>query len=676
MAEPVEWRADRHFGCSPYSPRFADRYRSEDGGLAQSTAVFLHGCGLPALWANQPQWCILETGFGLGLNFLVAWQAWLNDAARPGMLHFLSVEAYPVSAADIVQAAQCHPHLLPLAQQLAAQWWGLMPGFHRLVFENGQVLLTLGIGEAKTMLRDQSPGFAADSVFLDDFSPQCNPDIWDVATLKAVARCVRRGTRVATWTVARMVQDNLTQAGFVMHKVPGVAPESDNLQGQYNPPWMVKTRTANGLSAPATTTVQWPAELSRTALIIGAGLAGAAVAASLARRGWQVLVLEAGATAASGASSLPAGVLAPHVSRGDASSLSELSRCGVRATLGQAEALLTSGLDWNCTGVLQRLELDAADADSSDSLAGFYRKGISTAFQTDWSRPATVQEYAAAGLPLPELDPGNNQALFHPRAGWIKPASLVKAWLENANIRLQTHSQVQSFISSGSQWQALDASGQCLGQGHLVVLAAGFDNQALIARTPAKPACALQAIRGQVSWGFLPVDIHADSWPSFPVNGHGSFITGVPMNTNFPIPVGPATAGRHAWLAGASYARDCTDLQESAEDHVQNLKRLRLLLPSTAEALQAIFPATLDAAKAHMLHSWAGIRCVAPNRLPLVGPLENPSESAPAQWWVCTAMGSRGLTMAALCAELLAARLHGEPLATGRKLADALTHFK
>ena len=35
-------------------------------------------------------------------------------------------------------------------------------------------------------------------------------------------------------------------------------------------------------------------------------------------------------------------------------------------------------------------------------------------------------------------------------------------------------------------------------------------------------------------------------------------------------------------------------------------------------------------------------------------------------------MGSRGLTMAILCAELLAARLHGEPLPLPRKLASAL----
>jgi tRNA 5-methylaminomethyl-2-thiouridine biosynthesis bifunctional protein len=35
-------------------------------------------------------------------------------------------------------------------------------------------------------------------------------------------------------------------------------------------------------------------------------------------------------------------------------------------------------------------------------------------------------------------------------------------------------------------------------------------------------------------------------------------------------------------------------------------------------------------------------------------------------------MGSRGLTFAALCGELLAARLHGEPLPLEQRQADAL----
>ncbi|MGC1172736.1 tRNA (5-methylaminomethyl-2-thiouridine)(34)-methyltransferase MnmD, partial [Polaromonas sp.] len=185
MTEPIEWLPDG----TPYSPRFGDRYRSELGGLAQSREVFLHGCGLPALWAGQPQWRILETGFGLGLNFLVTWQAWKADPARPRLLHFVSAEAYPASAADILHAAAAHPELLLLAEQLQAQCWGLLPGVHRLVFENGQVLLTLCIGDTKAVLREQA--FEADAVYLDGFSPAKNPGMWDIHTLKAVARCCR-----------------------------------------------------------------------------------------------------------------------------------------------------------------------------------------------------------------------------------------------------------------------------------------------------------------------------------------------------------------------------------------------------------------------------------------------------------------------------------------------------
>eukprot|EP01041_Mallomonas_annulata_P030768 gene30768-52971_t len=79
MSEPVDWLPDG----TPYSPRFGDRYHSENGGLEQACRVFLQGCGLPAAWAGQPQWRVLETGFGFGLNFLVTWAAWRADPHRP-----------------------------------------------------------------------------------------------------------------------------------------------------------------------------------------------------------------------------------------------------------------------------------------------------------------------------------------------------------------------------------------------------------------------------------------------------------------------------------------------------------------------------------------------------------------------------------------------------------------
>ena len=37
------------------------------------------------------------------------------------------------------------PGLLPLARELAAQWFGLAPGVHRLAFAHGRVLLTLAV---------------------------------------------------------------------------------------------------------------------------------------------------------------------------------------------------------------------------------------------------------------------------------------------------------------------------------------------------------------------------------------------------------------------------------------------------------------------------------------------------------------------------------------------------
>src|SRR3990167_6301720 len=282
MPERIEWLDDGTTGGSPFNPRFGDRYRSEFGGLSQAREVFLKGCDLPAAWASQPQWCVLETGFGLGLNFLVTWAAWKADPLRPRLLHFVSTEAFPASAEDVLRSAQSHPNLLVLAQELQRQSWGLLPGVHRLAFESGQVLLTLCVGDAKAMLREQS--FQADSVYLDGFSPHRKPDIWDIHTFKEVARCCRRGTCVATWTVARSVRDALAQCGFMMKKVPGTPPKRDNLQGEFNPSWEPKkARTLPMRRAAA------------RCIVIGAGLAGAAVAASLARRGWQVMVLDAAA---------------------------------------------------------------------------------------------------------------------------------------------------------------------------------------------------------------------------------------------------------------------------------------------------------------------------------------------------------------------------------------------
>jgi len=619
MPERIEWLDDGTAGGSPFSPRFGDRYRSELGGLEQAREVFLKGCGLPEAWSGQPQWTVLETGFGLGLNFLVTWAAWKADPQRPHLLHFVSTEAFPASAGDVLRSAQTHPELIPFAEQLQRQLWGLLPGFHRLVFEGGHVLLTLCIGDAKAMLREQS--FEADSVYLDGFSPQRNPDIWDLHTFKAVARCCRRGTRIATWTIARSVRDALAQCGFVVKKVPGIPPKRDNLQGEFNPAWEPKkAQPPPARRAPS------------TCVVIGAGLAGAAVAASLARRGWQVTVLDAAQAPAAGASGLPAGLLAPHVSPDD-NLLSRLSRSGIRATLQQADALLQTGSDWAPTGVLEHC------VEHPRKLPGAWKEDWADAAH-DWTQPASSVQRAQCGLPA------EAPALWHARAGWIRPASLVSAWLATPGVQWRGQCAVSRMEHGSGLWRVLDAEGRELATAELVVLAAGYGSRALANGIEGGSDLALQAIRGQVTWGPHEPGL-ADALPPFPVNGLGSLAPAVPA---------PGTNGDLAWLTGASFERDNPQTEIRAGDNQHNLGRLQTLLPQAANVLVEKFETA---------HAWAGVRCATPSRLPALGTLGQ-------DLWVCSGMGSRGLSFAALCGELLAARLHAEPLPIEQRLADAL----
>jgi tRNA 5-methylaminomethyl-2-thiouridine biosynthesis bifunctional protein len=629
MPERIDWLEDGTASGAPYSPRFGDRYRGELGGIDQARNVFLAGCGLPGAWAGQAQWRILETGFGLGLNFLVTWQAWKADSGRPRMLHFMSTEAFPASAEDVLRAAAAHPELLPLATLLHGQLWGLLPGFHRLVFEGGQVLLTLCVGDAKLMLREQQ--FEADSVYLDGFSPHKNPGIWDVHTMKAVARCSRRGTRIATWTIARSVRDALAEAGFLVEKTPGMAPKRDNLQGQYNPPWIPKKRTAD-IAAPRS-----PGHC----VVIGAGLAGAAVAASLVRRGWAVTVMDAADVAASGASSLPAGLLAPHVSPDDGV-LSRLSRSGVRLTLQQANMLLAQGVDWAHSGVLER---DLGDMPRK--LPASWTKDQTEAAAA-WSLPASAAQLAQAGLP------GTARGLWHAQAAWIKPGALVRTWLETAGVACQGNASAVRLEADAAGWQVLDKEGKPLAHAELVVVAAGYASRALAEALTGRPL-PLQPIRGQVSFGLHDAQTDGKSstpgFPVTPVNGHGSLIPAVPM------------AGGSAWVSGSSYERDSAMPEVKPNDHRDNLERLRILLPLAAAEVEKAFGS-------QEARGWAGIRCATPNRLPMLGPVA--ATTSGAEVWICTGMGSRGLTFAALCAELLAAKLHGEPLPLEQSLARAM----
>ena len=226
----VDWSSG-----APRSWRYGDIYHSASGAVAQARHVFLAGCDLPAAWADASTWNVLETGFGLGLNFLALLEALRRDPRRPRHLRFVSVEAHPVDAGDMRRAGDLNgAAIAACARELADRWPASLPPEVRLAFDDGRVELRVLVGEAAARLPSlPGGGFRADSIFLDGFSPARNPQMWSRPTLAAVAACARSGSRLATWTVAGGVRHALADLGFGLQRRPGLPPKRHCLQGVY-----------------------------------------------------------------------------------------------------------------------------------------------------------------------------------------------------------------------------------------------------------------------------------------------------------------------------------------------------------------------------------------------------------------------------------------------------------
>jgi tRNA 5-methylaminomethyl-2-thiouridine biosynthesis bifunctional protein len=215
----------------PVSPTYGDVYHAAAGAHAQARHVFLGGNGLPARWAGRERFVIVETGFGLGVNFMATWLAWRGDASRCRTMHFVSFEKHPFGTADLAQAHAAFPELAALSQALCAAWPPLVAGTHRLRCDDGRVALTLHFGDARAALPEIDE--RADAFYLDGFSPAKNPDLWSPALCRSLACIARSGATLATWSVAGDVRRALAAAGFEVERRPGFAGKRQMLAGRY-----------------------------------------------------------------------------------------------------------------------------------------------------------------------------------------------------------------------------------------------------------------------------------------------------------------------------------------------------------------------------------------------------------------------------------------------------------
>ena len=270
----------------------------------------------------------------------------------------------------------------------------------------------------------------------------------------------------------------------------------------------------------------------------------------------------------------------------------------------------------------------------------------------DWA-PSGVMEHKPGAKPL-----------WHPQGAWIKPAAMVRALLGQSGIAFRGLTDVHGLSRHDGLWRLKDSQGQTLGPFEVVVLANALGCKTLIEKMPSGDGiatrvhdkiAALQAVHGTLSMGRYLEKI--PGLPKTPVNGNGCF-----------IPFLPHEDGVH-WLVGASFETDAARAADLWQQHADNMGRLQRLLPQQGKDLAE----TLERGPMSL---WSATRCVTHDRLPLAGPVD--ASRCPGLW-VCVGMGSRGLSLSALCAELLAARLSGEPWPIESSLArslDAQRHRK
>ncbi|PMU23067.1 MULTISPECIES: bifunctional tRNA (5-methylaminomethyl-2-thiouridine)(34)-methyltransferase MnmD/FAD-dependent 5-carboxymethylaminomethyl-2-thiouridine(34) oxidoreductase MnmC [unclassified Pseudomonas] len=627
----------------PHSRVFDDVYFSDKSGLEETRYVFLEQNRLQERFAALPvggRLVIGETGFGTGLNFLCAWQLFEQHAVAGARLHFVSVEKYPLSHADLQRALALWPELAPFAEQLLAQYIAIHQGFQRLVLDNGRVTLTLLIGDAL----EQLPQLDAqvDAWFLDGFAPAKNPDMWTAELFAELARLAAPGSTISTFTSTGWVRRLINAAGFKMKRTPGIGHKWEILRGEFlgwpaetpapaaAKPWFARPPAVSG---------------ERHALVIGGGLAGCATAASLAARGWRVSLLERHAALAQEASGNPQGVLYLKLSA-HGTALSQLILSGFGHTRRLLEHL-QRGVDWDGCGVLQ-LAFNAKEAERQAQLAGAFAPDLLHLLDKE-------QAQVRAGITL------EHGGLFFPEGGWVHPPALCEWQARQPLIEVLQHHDALELKQVDGQWQALQGD-TVLAQASVVVLAGAAE----IKRFSFSADLPLKRIRGQIT--------------RLPQTAQSQALATVVCAEGY---VAPPRLGEHT--LGASFDFKSDDLTPTVAEHAGNLEMLREISLDLLQRLGA------DSLAPEQLEGRAAFRCTSPDYLPIVGPLAQREAfdhtyaalgkdarqvpDAPCPWlhgvYINSGHGSRGLVTAPLCAELLAAWLDNEPLPLPRNVSEA-----
>ncbi len=625
---------------TPVSDVFDDVYFSNDSGLHETQYVFIDNNHLQARWPSHPRafFHIIETGFGTGLNFLLAWRNFQHyqtqhPTSRCQRLYFSTFEKFPLAKADLAQALNCWPELADLSQQLLSQYPPAVAGCHRLQFDNGAIVLDLWLGDVHDNLPQLAATNLADAWFLDGFAPSKNPEMWQDSLFLGMARLSQPGTTVATFTSAGIVRRGLQQVGFTVKKMKGYGRKREMAVAVMPADQLPScdpshcdsafTATAAQSSSNSTATETAPSAtqgISAAVLIVGGGLAALLTALSLIAKGRKVHLICQDQSVGKGASHNRQGALYPQLQ----SSFSEHSKfhlaCFGFANRQYRKLLQQFNFPMEFCGVLQ-LACNEQLARRFDKIAQ------APAYAEAYAQPVTSEQASEiAGVALPY------SGLYFAEGGWVAPQRFCQAAFqfltEQPGFQASLGYQLQSYLNTTEgvelTLKAVTSGEQHQLQGQHLVLCTGHALPQQASELP------LNVIRGQVS------HIKAEGLAALKtVVCHQGYIT--PQDDGY---------AKESCI-GATFDRDAYKHNPEPElktaDDVFNLDLVNTVLKQPSWFADA----TVTSAK-------AAFRTTAPDHLPVAGKLADGT-------YMLGALGARGLLFAPLLAEYLAARLCDEP---------------
>lgn len=677
---------------TPVSNDFDDVYFSNANGLEETRYVFLQQNGLPDRWNDfsRRRFVVAETGFGTGLNFLALWQQFKafraeNPDATVKELHFISFEKFPVTLDDLKKAHLSWPELSDLAQQLHAHYPPAVADCHRIILEDGLITLDLWFGDIQDCMPQVWTGDEGivDAWFLDGFAPSKNLAMWNLDVYKGMRNLARSGCTLATFTAAGFVRRELIEAGFEMKKAKGFGHKREMLTGT------IGERTAPSNTKPwyhiSARAENHTAQALNDIAIIGGGVASAATALSLVRRGQTVTLYCKDEKPAQGASGNKQGAVYPLLN-GNHNALSRFfAPAFVFARQFVEQAAQNSQFDHDWCGVVQlAFGEDTSLLDASSQVTSYeseecQEKGREEKKEAEMRNKQRIKldKMLAGGFPnelICALDHQQTREVTgvetgfdgvnYPLGGWLCPKELTRALIEQAQatglLTLHTQSEVCKLQQESDQrWQLQFSDGQSK-QHACVVIANGhrFTDFEQTAKIPA------YSVRGQVS--------------HIPTNEQLGKLKTVLCYDGYLTPENPHS---HTHCIGASYDRNSVDLAFSEQNQHDNKQRLIDCLP------QAEWAKSVDVSDNQ---ARVGVRCATRDHLPFMGNVcrydelltqyENLKETQASadkvpvynNLFALIGLGSRGLSSAPLIGEMMASQICGDPLPMPLSVLEAL----